>query len=329
MRICKQYALNQCALYKVGSKARLAAILEITLEKLLALSSSDSNYRVFLLPKETCEFTQKVTNERWAQEPKAELRRIHERIQKLLSRVDPPNYAHAAIKRRSYRSNALAHLGAKCVANFDIRKFYPSTSNSHVYNFFREQLECAPDVAALLTDLVCYKGKTPAESGGLPTGSPLSPIMSLFANMPLFDKLSSLATSHNLTFTCYMDDLTFSGATLPVGLPKLVKSVVVQFGYKLSDNKTRIYRGSAAKHITGVVLKGSNICVPNSRFQKMRAIQGAIALETSSERKLLLTRKLAGLLGEASHLDSRYKSWAKNSYDDLKEIQEVVDTIVL
>lgn len=316
------YAINQCALYKTGSKAKLAFRLGISLTRLLALASNESNYRVFLLREEICPFTKKVKKERLVQEPKAELRKVHERIQKLLKSVAPPDYAHAAIKGRSYSSNAIAHKDANCLATFDICKFYPSTSKSHIYNFFNDQLQCAPDVAALLTALTCYKGQLPTDRAGLPTGSPLSPLLSLYANKPLFDKLNDLASSNGLKFTCYVDDLTFSGDALPLGLTHLVTKALEQQGHKLSVKKTRIFRRSQEKHVTGVVIFKNMIHVPHSRFWKARGITAAIKAEKNTDEKLQLAQKLAGLLGEASFLDSRYSGWAKSSYDYLKLIKE-------
>ena len=318
----KLYPANQCALYKIGSKARLAKVLGTTVEHLVLLTRSQSNYRSFELPKETCPFTNKVTKARWVQEPKPELRRIHERIQKLLRRVVPPTYAHAATKGRSYCSNAIAHKSGVRVATFDIRKFYPSTLKSHIFNFFADQLRCAPDVAALLASLVCYTNPSSPDRPGLPTGSPLSPILSLFANKPLFDELNDLALSNGLTFTCYVDDLTFSGDSLPAGLTHFVTVFLKKHGHLLSEKKTRIFSAYQAKHVIGVVINKSNIYVFYSRFMKARAISAAIDAEKQASGKLPLIQKLAGLLGEAAFLDKRYATWAKRSYSKLKVVKE-------
>ncbi|MFA7243083.1 MAG: reverse transcriptase family protein [Sulfuricellaceae bacterium] len=325
----KSYAADQCALYKIGSKARLALVLGVSLDRLLFLAHSENNYREFLLHEEICPFTKKITKERLVQEPKLELRKIHERIQKFLNRVIPPDYAHAAIKGRSYSSNAIVHKDAQRIATFDIHKFYPSTTKSHVYNFFAEQLQCAPNVAALLGTLTCFKGTSISNHSGLPTGSPLSPILSLYANKPLFDRLNQLALSNGLKFTCYVDDLTFSGDTIPLELTYLVTKALWQQGHLLSVKKTRIFKGNQASHVTGVVIRNNRIYVPHSRFKKARKIMAAIDAKKQAVGKLPLVQKLAGLLGEAAFLDSRYSSWAKRSYYDLKIAIESAEKEVL
>lgn len=313
-RVWKCYSIDQCALYKLGSKARLATLLGVTLDQLLALLEADNNYRIFPLPEEICPFTGKVRKERWVQDPKPNLRRLHNRILKLLRPIRPPEYAHAAIKGRSYRSNADAHKNGSRVATFDVRKFYPSTSRSSVYNFFADQLRCAPDVASLLAKLCCFEN-------GLPTGSPLSPLLSLFANKPMFDELNSWAVKSGLLFTCYVDDLTFSGAVLPRGLPDAVRRIATKNGHKLSEEKTRLFRRNQSKHVTGAVLRNGQLLVPNSRFRKARAIYAAMARESQLEKKLGLCRQLAGLLGEAAFIDERYVAWAHRSYDELKTLE--------
>ncbi|CAB3639659.1 hypothetical protein CEY09_18775 [Achromobacter marplatensis] len=319
------YDINQCALYRLGSKTRLSILIGVPKSKLLALVNSLENYRVFPLPQEVCQFTGKVRKERLVQEPKPELRRVHERIHKLLSRVRPPEYGHAAVRGRSYRSNAEAHINGRRVATFDVRRFYPSTSLSAVRNFFADQLCCAPDVADILARLCCYRNVKEASSLlGLPTGSPLSPLLSLYANKPLFDALYHYAGRHKLVFTCYVDDLTFSGALLPRGLSQFVTKMVESCGHTLAQEKTRFFRSNQVKHVTGIVISDNEIKVPHARFLKARAIASAIAKHAPADvqQRLLLQRKLAGLLGEAAFLDGRYAGWANRSYVDLRAIQE-------
>lgn len=301
----KFYDLNQCALYRMRSKRGLALLLHTPLPDLIFLANNDKNYRIFLLPEKICDDTGKVTKERWVQEPKPKLRCIHERLQKLLRRVTPPSYAHA-VKGRSYRSNALAHVTSDCIATFDVEKFYPSTSLSRVHNFFADQLLCAPDVAAMLAKLTCYQN-------GLPTGSPFSPILSMYANKPMFEGLNQLALTHTLKFTCYVDDLTFSGDVLPRGLKALVSSIIKQHGHLISKKKTRIFRQNQAKHVTGVVLFENCIHVPHSRFLKIRKISVAIKNTKLAAERLPLIQKVAGFLSEAAFLNSRFSGLAKRA----------------
>lgn len=321
--------LNQCALYKIGSKVRLAYVLGISVTELIRLADAPK-YREFLLPEVICPFTAKKTKERWVQEPHGSLKRVHERIRKLLMRVKPPEYAHAAVKGRSYRTNASVHISSNMVATFDITKFYPSTAETLVFRFFISQLMCAPDVASILAKLTCCNFVKLGILQGLPTGSPLSPVLSIFANKPLFDSLDSLAAKHELKFSCYVDDLTFSGEKIPTGLTQMVKGVIEHHGHKMAEDKTRIFKSISAKHVTGVVIKDNRIIVPYSRFRKARRIEEAFIAEQDPNAKIVLAQKLAGLLGEAAFLDKKYSNWASSSYKVLADLRDAnIDSKVI
>lgn len=314
----KKYSIDQSLLYKVGSHKRLSTVLGFEFSLIKRLLASRENYKVFDLEEKTCQYTGKVTKARKVQEPKKELRAVHERIKKLLHHVELPDYAHAAIKGRSYRSNAAVHLHADTVATLDIKRFYPHTLKIHVYGFFRDKLQCAPDISRSLASLVSY-------GNGLPTGSPLSPLMSLFVNKPLFDRLDAYAKANNLTFTCYVDDITFSGRELPKDLKWQVARMVRVFRHYLADEKVRIYRSGVPKHITGVIIDEGRIKVPSSRFKKVRAMHDHYISSPDPREKLKIMRGIAGLLGEAAFLDSRFGAMAQSAYDELKRAELAVD----
>ena len=310
----KLYSTDQSALYKVGSKKRLAKILGAKLSRLLLLRKSASNYKEFILREQICPFTRKVRKKREVQEPKTELRCLHNRILRLLRFVVPPAYTHAAVKRRSYRSNADFHKDGSQVATLDIQTFYKSTTSSRVYDFWEQQMRCAPDVARLLRDLTCY-------NDGLPTGSPLSPLLSLFVNKPLFDELNLLALKFDLSFTCYIDDLTFSGDRITPSFLRLVKKAVERRGHVLAPGKTKIFGSRQRKHVTGVVIFNHAIDAPYRRFLKARGINRAVKSTKNSAVKVELLGKLAGLYSEASYLDPKYSRLAKRSYARLKVVE--------
>lgn len=309
----KLYSISQCALYKLTSPAKLINALATKEEALSALLGSDENYRQFTLLEEVNPFSGKKTKARLVQTPARKLRAVHERILRLLQRVQYPEYAHAGVKKRSYRSNAKVHELSKCIATFDLKNFYGSTTTHMVRNFFLNQLNCVGDVAGILTVLTTF-------NGCLPTGSPLSPLLALYTAKPMFDALDSLAKKHNLEFTCYVDDLTFSGENLPGSLAREVKSIVVKHGYNLSEHKTRIYRENQPKHVTGTVIINNKISVPHLRFLTARNIQSAIdgIYDNHGFSNMKLTEKLAGLMNEASYLDHKFHEKALMAHAKLR-----------
>lgn len=306
----RRYPLNQCALYKLGSKAKLAELLRVDIGLLLGLRSGTTAYRCFEQPAATCEFTGAVTKARGVQEPLGWVKAAQSRLVSLLSRTHLPEYCHGATSGRSYRTNAAAHVAGQWVATFDIKSFFPSTPRERVFWFFRDELICAPDVANLLADLCTFRGT-------LPTGAPSSPLISFFANQRLFDGLSDLAANSGLVFTVYIDDLTFSGLEIPPGFVSKVRRVVEAHGHTLSLGKTHVFGPASPKHVTGTVLEGGQLKVPHSRFLKARRIAEFRKAAADPVRRLQLSQKLSGLLGEAAYLDSRFRPWAVRSYEEL------------
>ncbi|TAG34440.1 MAG: RNA-directed DNA polymerase [Polaromonas sp.] len=312
------YEVTQCALYKINSKARLAGLLHVSVPVMLGMASS-RKYQEFTLKEKVCPFGGKSRKARMVQTPTEALRPLHDRIHDLLRRCAPPNYAHAAVKGRSYRTNAEAHKGSCVAATFDLESFYSSTSETTVFRFFVDQMKCAPDIASLLARLICVERDDSYPC--LPTGSPLSPLISVYANKPMFDKFAHLAETHALSFTCYVDDLTFSGLAMPKGLERMVTSVAKRYGHTLATHKTMTFGPSSAKHITGVVIFNGKITVPNARFRKARKIQAAINAENDPIKKISLMQKLSGLLGEAAYLDNRYSNLAKKAQHSMSEFR--------
>lgn len=314
-----RYPLNQSPLYALRSKKKLAEILLVKLADVNALIRSE-NYRVFILEEDTCPFVGKVKKARSVQEPKRQLRQIHERLRALLMRVQPPEYAHAAVKGRSYRTNGMVHVNAESVATFDIRDFYRSTRSGSVYNFFREKLLCSPDVASLLARLACYRDEM--SRSALPTGSPLSPVLSLYVNASMFDDLNNLAIESELKFSCYVDDIAFSGISIPGKLAWQIEECVRRHGHKIAASKTKFFRGSKEKHITGLVLSGRGIQVPHARFKKARKIEDVLSSTPAGLEEIKLLQKLGGLLGEAAYLDQRFRPWSLTVYKRLRDAND-------
>ena len=312
-KLFKTYSINQCALYKIGSINKLSQVLEIEHKSLKEIIKNPLEYREFPIQEIIDPFSFKKKKARQVQEPFGDLRKIHERILYLLEPVELPDYAHAAVKKRSYRSNAVAHVNSASMATFDLKNFYGKTQSQFVYFFFLDILKCSSDVAGTLTKLTTFRN-------AMPTGSPLSPLLSLHAAKPMFDELYALARSLDLIFTCYIDDLTFSGKTIPRSLQRHILRIIRKNEYGLSDNKTRIFGEDDTKHVTGLVINKGKLSVPHSRFLTARNIESAIAgkFPMHGYSKLKLLEKRAGLLGEAAYIDASYKELAADAQADLK-----------
>ncbi|MDB5977945.1 MAG: reverse transcriptase family protein [Nevskia sp.] len=217
------------------------------------------------------------------------------RLNILLSRLELPDYLHSARKGRSYRTNAMAHMGKGPAFRIDIRKFYQNARDAYVYRFFRYSLECSPDVAHCLTELTCYQRF-------LPTGSALSPIISFLAYRPMFDELYALAQSVNVTMTVYVDDIVMSGAEADGKMIPKCKRILKN--YELQGHKILKFSNGETRVITGVAVGPEGIGIPNKRRRKIRALREELQRANDPLERLRYKNALLGQLREGAPLDS-------------------------
>ncbi len=285
----KSYALDQSPLYRMRSRKRLAAdVFNIDLSLLERLAAKGNNYRVFHI--------QQGDKSRQVEVPKAIVERLHRRLFSLLERIEKPQYLHSGVKKRSYLTNARAHLGRRALVKLDLKKFYPSVRADMVYRFFHKTLQCSPDVAGLLTKLCIFDGH-------VPTGSCLSQLLAFFSVKPLFDEIESLAKSEGLFFTVYVDDMTMSGVRASPALLWKVKKIIHSHG--LQYHKDRFYPLSVRRVVTGVLIDGDRLAVQPSKELAMWQQMQALSCGDEAERKAAIDR-LIGSAVAASQIETRF-----------------------
>ncbi len=310
-----EIAVDQCRLYKVGSSKKLLEVLRLDAGELKSLLSSDANYRRFTVSQSANPFTGKPRKKRAVQEPRSKLRKIHNRLLALLRRVSYPDYVQGAVKHRSYQTNAAIHIGSRQTATFDISNFYGSTRQHLVHSFFCHVMKCPTDVAGKLAKLTTCDGV-------MPTGSPLSPLLSFWVAKELFDECAKLAAEYGLKFSCYIDDLTFSGDRIPRALKSRLSIICRRYGYELKTEKTKHFRFGVPAHITGVIKKEAVLCVPFARLMAIRKLIDAIEGRGDAHGFSVeeLKRKLAGTVSEAASIDKQFERWAAYAKRDARDL---------
>lgn len=285
-----RYVYDQSPFYKLRSKTRLAAILEISPSELKAhLKSTENDYSEF----DITDKKKPNKKKRHIEEPKPELRRIHKRIERLLNRIFPPNYLFCPAKRRSYVSNAKEHVSGTEITVLDIKKYYPSTRASRVFQFFHEEMHCERDIAGVLMTLCSFKGH-------LPTGSPLSPILSFLAHKRMWDRIAEIVEKAGCRLTVYIDDLTISGPKVPGSLVLAIKKEIINTG--LRYHKEKNYQGKGARKITGVIIKDGELRLPNAQHLKMYKLRKELAEENNPENKKFILERIRGTQCQAEQI---------------------------
>ncbi|WP_395051483.1 reverse transcriptase family protein [Flavobacterium sp.] len=228
----------------------LAYILKLSAEELLQLANTvDNFYYTVNEPKLDKDNNPKFKNGkqlfRTLNPSTKNLKIIQSRIQKnIISKIEIPNYAYGAIKGKDNVKNALKHRGKKYNFTTDLSNYFPSITNSQVYNMFVLN-DFSPTVARILTQLTTYSGK-------LPQGAPSSPTISNLVFVKTGLKLQAIAVEHNLTFTSFIDDLTFSSKKDFKEIIPQIMQTILDDDFIISHQKTfyKTYRPT----ITGVIV---------------------------------------------------------------------------
>jgi hypothetical protein len=257
-----RHPLNQSRLYKITTRKKLAGLFgmaPLVFGRLIAMERPYS--------KRTKEITRNgKTKTRLIQEPRGQLRPVHVIVKKILSRVEPPGFLFCPVKRRSYVTNAAAHIGAREVRTLDIGNYFQSTPSARVYWFFEKVMHCEPDVAAILARLLTVDGH-------LATGSAVSPILSFYAFYDMWLEIAGIAIAAGCILTVYMDDITISGDQVPERVMWQIRKCIAK--RELTYHKERRYTAGFAE-VTGVIIKDGRLIVPHRQRKKANETRNAI-----------------------------------------------------
>lgn len=278
----RRYPLDQSPLFRLRGKGKFGQVVGVKWDAVPVLIASDS-YRVW-----------KNDKGRDIQAPVHWMAAVHRGIGDLLARIEVPGYVFSQ-KGRSYADNARQHVGVHPVVKTDIHKFYPSVTRAMVFKTFLHDFQCAADVADRLADIICY------EQAHLPTGSPLSGRVAFFAARALFDDIARLAVQVGCTMTIYVDDITLSGPKATKRLLADVRRLIAEHGLKSKTRKSKTFGPTAPKGVTGAVIVGEELRLPNDRHRKIHEARQALRAAEGEGRKIL-RRRLRGRQQEAAQI---------------------------
>ncbi len=136
------------------------------------------------------------------------LKAIQSRIlQRILRKVDMPDYLLGGRPGKSYLDNVQYHCGAKVLFGEDVASFYPSIRKTRVHDIFQHLFHFPPCVAECLADLCTYQGAVP--QGAPPSGD--------LANLVLWRREPALVarfTAKGFRYSRYVDDIYVSAQRL-------------------------------------------------------------------------------------------------------------------
>lgn len=184
------------------------------------------------------------------EEPSLELKR---KQQELISLIDFkfPSYIHG-VSNTSNITNSNVHITKAIVFKVDIKDFYHSLKEDRVLTAIKEYTNLISKYSEEeLVNLVIYNGR-------LPTGAPSSPILANISFLDIDNEIISyIRTVGNISYTRYMDDLTFScnyKDILNYSFKRNIINIITKAGFKINTKKTGTFYKSQQQKVTGIVV---------------------------------------------------------------------------
>ncbi len=188
--------------------------------------------------------------------PVRALKIMQKKILSDLKEIRHPACMYGSIEGKNNVLNALRHLEGKYFLSVDLKNFFQNISNGQVHKTLMNK-GYSWNIARVITKLVTFKGS-------LPQGSPTSPIIANLVTETLAFNLQSFAEQHQLTFTAFLDDLTFSSSKAFKNLIPEILQITINCGF--FPNHKKIHYREDRCEITGLVVdKGRLKLIPDMK----------------------------------------------------------------
>jgi RNA-directed DNA polymerase len=188
---------------------------------------------------------------------------LHRSFTDLLT-YEAPDHVHGFVRGRSTVSNASQHLGKSCVLRVDLEDFFPSISAAMIKASLQAQ-GYEEKAAELAVSIVTIAGK-------LPIGISTSPFLSNLAFLSTDCSLAEYVQSVGLSFTRYVDDLTFSGEVTDQHLADISR-ILDDAGWSVNTRKTAFMRRGGPQYVTGLYVgEADRPRIPRKTKRRMRWI---------------------------------------------------------
>lgn len=296
------YGLTDSPLYRMRSRAKLAKLLRVSPEALASIASRNDLY-VRRWKHKKLEHWLKVAPSLDVKDqyrpidiPDPSLKSLQARIADLLSRIEPPDFLFSPVKGRSYVENAARHVDGTAFWLLDVADYFPSCTANNVARFFARDLQCSPDVTAVLVHIATL-------NGCLPQGSPCSPALAYYSYRHMWLAVAKLVKDGGCTLSLYADDITVSGPVVRKALIWEVKKLVHSNGLRLKVSK-EVSLIAAPADITGVIIKDGKTHLPNRQLKRLAELKQERERATNPKVKARLDNQLAGRIAQRRQVEN-------------------------
>lgn len=299
------------------------------------LENKQNFYRQFRIPK-------RKGGHRTITAPNDHLKMI-QTMQKMLLEdvlhILPHNSCHSYTKQRGIKTNAQVHQQSRYFLNIDMQDFFPS----HSPEFVEKQLLNIrpliyfPEYVKLLVQLAEYEG-------GLPQGTPLSPLLTNLCCVELDYQLTSALyryynertdTKALIHYTRYADDCTFSSVHHfdQHEVMNVIRQTLEAFGYPytIHPEKTRFTTHKGKNRVTGLKVNANNEVTVG--YQEKRQLKNDIHnairdINDNNYPQIDILTRLVGWLAFLHDIEPGYYQFLCNKYTDSNSLIDYFNQVI-
>lgn len=245
--------------------------------------------------------------------PRGKLRAVHERFKFHLKKIKQPEYLFSPRTGRSQRDNAARHIGQQQFFSLDIKQFYPSTTEKHVFHWAVSELGMRKDVAGLFTRIVTVDGI-------VSFGSPLTPVLATLVHRRMFDTIAKACKRRGLQISLWVDDITISGNFVPGELVSEIREIIRSYG--LRSHKLNYRTGNRPVSITGVDVNGNELCASRLVHERVRKLYVELSSAKSDLEADLIIGRLLSALGTLRYTIGRKSAAGRRVSDRMNSLRQ-------
>lgn len=211
-------------------------------------------YKQYFIPKKS------GTGKRKIAQPTRALKLMQRAVVKeYLSDLPVHECAHAYVRGKGIRANAAEHVANSYLLKMDFVDFFPSIKPADLVVHVEKNIGILSEDEKFVLENLFFFSPSKFASPRLSIGAPSSPFIS---NTIMFDfdrQLYEICAAHNISYTRYADDLTFSTNEKDIlySFPKTVSEIRKEIeypSYKINHKKTVFASTAKNRRVTGLVL---------------------------------------------------------------------------
>jgi len=185
-------------------------------------------------------------------EPIHPLKNTQKELNDFLKGFPLPDCMYGGIQGRNNTLNALQHTGNTNFLTIDLKNFFGNITNSCIHQTL---INCGLtwSEARIITRLTTF-------NYSLPQGAPTSTILSNLAFASCASTLEIFCKDRNITFTVFVDDLTFSSTRYFKHYTDQILKILFNNGFYVNQKKIH-YRKNCCE-ITGLLVKNGRLYLP-------------------------------------------------------------------